>query len=130
MTRRLTAEELVDEIYERAACGHDAVPGSVQHHVGEALSNVAVIVRDNLVPRWQAEPDAETHATCPWWWVENLGDDSPPQKLRNYRPMKMNPEDSTFSVSLNEPLRWDIWTVAGWIPLVGRVCHISERPRS
>lgn len=56
---RMTAGEVVEEIYDRARCGHDAVPGSVQHHVGEALSNVAVIVADNLVPRWQPEPTHE-----------------------------------------------------------------------
>lgn len=96
---------------------------------GGAWHHAAQIVRGNLIPQWQDEPDEETHAVCPWWWVENLGADSPPQMLRSYRPLNINPKGSAFFVSLNEPRRWDMRTVAGWIPLVGRVCPIGARPK-
>ena len=117
MTKRMTAEEVVAQFE-----GYGAIArGSWDH--------AAQIVCDNLVPQWQDEPDEDTNAACPWWWLENLSPDSPPQKLRSYRPMKFNNEDSTYSVSLDEPRKWDVWTVAGWVPLVGRVGPVGARPQ-
>lgn len=63
-----------------------------------------------------------------WYWCEELERDAPPQLLRSYRPLRCNPEDSTFSVDTTSPRLWQRWTIGGWASVTGRVCQITNRP--
>lgn len=76
---------------------------------------------------WIDRPDEDTHARCPWWWCEDCGPESPPQLLRCYRPLKAMTHGN-LTVDYQSPKEWSRWTVSGWVPLVGRVCPIGERP--
>lgn len=109
---------------EKVAAQFEAMGASA----GGAWNHAAQIVRENLVPQWQDEPDEDTHARCPWWWCEDLGKDSPPQLLRCYRPLKATLLGD-LTVDMQAPKEWTRWTVSGWVPLVGRVCPIGERPK-
>ena len=117
--KRLTAAEVAEKI--------DAIARHTFESGYDELLRAADIVRDNLISKWQDEPDEDTHSRCQWWWCEDCGADSPPQLLRCYRPLKATPHGN-LTVDMQSPKEWSRWTVSGWVPLVGRVCSIGERP--
>ena len=121
--KRLTAEEVASDMARLAEIG-EIYSGWTTH---AAYEHSRDLVRANLIPQWQDEPTEDTHARCPWWWCEDCGPESPPQLLRCYRPLKAMPHGD-LTVDCQSPKEWSRWTVAGWVPLVGRVCSIGERP--
>lgn len=126
--KRMTAEEVANGLFEKATA-HRRSNRITEFDTGFATASddAAHGIYNNLVPQWQDQPDEDTHARCPWWWCEDLGKDSPPQLLRFYRPLKATLLGD-LTVDMQAPKEWTRWTVAGWVPLVGRVCSIGERP--
>ena len=96
--KRFTADDVVIELQRsRDNCGCSEYYQGVALGFLEALK----IVRDNLIPQWQDEPDEDG-----WYWVE--GEEDPIEIWMN--------QDGT-------------WTCDGFTKHVGRVCPIGERPK-
>lgn len=101
MAKRMTAEEVADKL---AALAQSQLCSADER---TAFLFAKKMVDETLVPQWQDVPDGDG-----WHWCEALEADAPPQKLMDTR--------NGF---------WVRWTVAGWIPLVGRVGPIGARPQ-
>ena len=113
MSTRLTTEQVAAEIAKRSrAAFGTSVSASL------LLSDVADLVRSNLVPRY-VEPTNDMPGGD--YWCEDLDTDAPPQKVARCNRGIDSEGNEIGGV-------WRRWTIAGWVDLTGRVCPIGERP--
>ena len=102
--KRLTAKKValtLSELAEKAVI----MPSLPTHG---AYEHAKEIVRDNLIPRWQDDPDGEG-----WHWVEDLED-----------PQYITWDISAWQILLNADLeKCEYEELSN-----RRVCPISERP--
>lgn len=93
MSKKLTAEEVADELFGRGSGG-----------TFDDSTYAAGLVYDNLIPRWQAEPDGDG-----WYWVEGF--------------------ELPYLASLNDGKY--LWFCNGFLSEIfnRRVCPIGPRPK-
>jgi hypothetical protein len=112
--KRLTAEQVAKN-FESTAVGM-ALLG--MNNAAGIYRDAARFVRDNLVPRWQDEPDADDARPH---WVEGLSDRMPVLLYRS--------DGGRWLLSGAIPLG-DVWVDIDGEDLVGRrVCPIGDRPK-
>lgn len=106
---RMTAEEVV-LILSDLATTSVCEPLLPTHG---AYEHAKAIVKDNLIPQWQDTPDRDG-----WYWCDAPECGRAPQNLKLFTLGTDSTGDDI------QPI-WKRWTVAGWVPLVGRVCPIG-----
>jgi hypothetical protein len=112
--KRLTAEQVAKN-FEATA---EAMALSRMNSTAEIYYDATRLVRDNLVPRWQDEPDADDARPH---WVEGLSDRMPVLLYRS--------DDGRWLLSGAIPLG-DVWIDIDGEDLIGRrVCPIGDRPK-
>ena len=107
MTKRMTAEEVLADLQDELHHATEWFEASSQpfdQGLASGFAKAVDLVRDNLIPQWQDEPDADG-----WHWVEG--------GVQPHRAMQR--DDGTW-----------MWFCNGYsVDVCGRCCPIGARPQ-